>query len=660
MNQPRSCSSNPRLPLFIGLAAVAFLAKPPFAVGQAASLLDLSLEALSQVEIKTDITSIRAKPIEEQPGIVSVVTSEQVHQTGARDLSDVLMLVPGFALDTDVESMIGLTFRGLQGQEGKVLLIVDGMEINEPLYGSLPILNHIPAEAIKQVEIIRGPGNAQYGGDAGLAVVRVTTQDSNQNGGYAVLSPSYASGRFSESYAAGAGFAKGDWRWSVNAAYTSTTLSNRTYVALDGTTVDLTHAANMNPLFFDFGLGWRDLDIKLIYDRYRYDDVINYGETVTTANATRFDSLLAMAKYDFRVNESLRITPSFSYRSQVPWYVNGADGVYDVHAETYVGNVVAVADLTAKSSVLVGVQWMRESAYVHDSSFYGQDPTTYFNGSPSIAYNDTAEFAQYDLDTALANFSFGGRYERQDAVGGHFVPRFALTKAWGPWHLKALASQAIRIPAINVLQEAVGGALKPEQTTNYEIELGYKFAEKRSLTGNVFYMAVDRPIVFETLPGGAESEGYFNGHRISSSGFETEYRWTQGDFENYLGYSFYRAVNNDEPYVRGDSGRFVGSPTHKLSASSTWRPTKKLDVNLNAYWLSSELAYTYPTQNLTELGSQFVANAFLNYRLGKTSIGLGVSNLFDVKRYAPQPYNGGEAPIPLMGRTVFLKLGYRF
>ncbi len=643
-----------------GLAALALLAHVRLAAGDAPSLLDLSLEELSQVEIKTDITSIRAKPIEEQPGIVSVVTGEQIHQTGANDLSDVLMLVPGFALDTDVESMIGLTFRGLQGQEGKVLLIVNGMEVNEPLYGSLPILNHIPAEAVKQVEIIRGPGSAQYGGDAGLAVVRVTTLDSSQNGGYAVLTPSYASGRFSENYAAGIGYSQGDWRWSANLAYASTMLSNRTYVALDGTSVNLTHTADMNPLFIDFGLGWRGLDVKVLYDRYHYDDLIDYGETVTTPNETRFDSLLATAKYDFRLNESIRIVPSISYRSQVPWYVNGSDGIYNVETERYEGSLTAVADLTPASSLLVGAQWMRDRAYVRDSSYYGQDPLTYFYGSRSIAYVDVAEFAQYDWDAAWANVSIGGRYERQDAVGGHFVPRGALTKAWGPWHLKALASQATRIPAINVLQEAVGGPLRPEQTTNYEIELGYKFAEKRTLTGNIFYMSVNRPIVFETLPGGNDTEGYFNGSKISTAGFETEYRWVQGQFDNRVGYSFYRAVNNDEPYVRGDTGRFLGSPTHKVAVSSTWHATRQLDVNLNGYWLSPELTYTYPTDALTELPSEFVMNGLIEYRWGNASIGLGVSNLFDVKRYAPQPYNGGEAPVPLMGRLVFLKLGYRF
>lgn len=98
-----------------------FAARALFAV-EGADLFDLSMDQLSQVEIKSDIASVRAKTVQEQPGIVSVITAREIHETGARDLSDVLMLVPGYTLDSDVQSMVGLTFRGLQGQEGKVLV----------------------------------------------------------------------------------------------------------------------------------------------------------------------------------------------------------------------------------------------------------------------------------------------------------------------------------------------------------------------------------------------------------------------------------------------------------------------------------------------------------------------------------------------------------
>ena len=163
-------------PVAFGASLFLLLSAGAVFAGNETNLFDLSLDQLTKVEIKSDITSILAKPIREQPGIVSVVTQEEIREIGAGDLSDVLMLVPGFSLDSDVESMVGLTFRGLQGQEGKVLLIVDGLEVNEPLYGSLPILNHIRADSIEEVEIIRGPGSAMYGGTAALAVIRVTTK----------------------------------------------------------------------------------------------------------------------------------------------------------------------------------------------------------------------------------------------------------------------------------------------------------------------------------------------------------------------------------------------------------------------------------------------------------------------------------------------------
>ena len=142
----------------------------------------MSMDGLSQAELTVAIASIKARSVEEEPGIVSVVTTNQIRDTGARDLSDVLMLVPGSSVDEDVQSMAGLTIRGMRAQEGKALLIVDGVEVNEPLLGSLPILNHIPADMIEQLEIIRGPRAAQYGGDAGLSAIRVTPKGAALDG----------------------------------------------------------------------------------------------------------------------------------------------------------------------------------------------------------------------------------------------------------------------------------------------------------------------------------------------------------------------------------------------------------------------------------------------------------------------------------------------
>ena len=639
------------------IATLALVPSAPATTGKT-DLFDMSMDQLSEVEIKSDIASIRAKPIEEQPGIVSVVTAKQIQETGARDLSDILMLVPGFSLDTDVESMIGLTFRGLQAQEGKALLILDGIEVNEPLYGSLPILNHIPADAIEQVEIIRGPGSAQYGGMAGLAVIRVTTKGASQNGGYAVATPSWADHRFSELFTAGIGYTKGDWRFSVDADYNNTYLSNRKYTALNGTQADLPRHSDMNPYLFDVGAGWRDLDVRIIYDYYHYNDLIDFGETVSPPNDTGFDSLLTSAKYELRPNDWLKITPQFVYRSEVPWYVNNSSlGKYDIETYRYEGDLNAIADLNDNSSLLVGMRFQRDSAYAKDASYYGQTNYNYYFGQSSIAYDDIAGYAQYDLDTRWVNVSLGGRYEDHDAIGGHFVPRVALTKAWDKFHVKLLYSQAYRTPGINVIQESHN--LQAEHTSNYELETGYKFPHGISWVGNVFYMKVEKPIIFFSTTNGA-TEFYTNGKDISTYGLESELRWEQPKFSSYLSYSFYQAGENDELYVRGDDSRFLGTPTHKVSWSETWHMCKKVDWNVSGFWISQRLAFAFPSAGVTELDPEFILNTFVDYHTDHFSFGLGAANLLDQDRFAPQPYAGGSGPVPLKGREFFVKLALKF
>ena len=141
---------------------------------------------------------------------------------------------------------------------------------------------------------------------------------------------------------------------------------------------------------------------------------------------------------------------------------------------------------------------------------------------------------------------------------------------------------------------------------------------------------------------------------------ESELRWDRPQYSAYLGYSFYQAYDNDIDYVRGGEGQFLAAPTHKVSFSETWHITKSLDWNINGFWLGDRMAYAYPNMGAAQLPSEFVLNTFLNYRYHQFSFGVGVANLLDVDRFAPQPYAGGSGPLPLKGREVFVKLGFKF
>src|SRR5690606_40293057 len=112
----------------------------------------------------------------ETPGIISVVTAEEIENSGARDMVDVLHLVPGFDIAQDLQFVMGLSLRGNWANEGKVLVLMDGQPFNDLLYQSVAVGNRFPVDAIERIEIIRGPGSARYGGSAEYGVINIITK----------------------------------------------------------------------------------------------------------------------------------------------------------------------------------------------------------------------------------------------------------------------------------------------------------------------------------------------------------------------------------------------------------------------------------------------------------------------------------------------------
>ncbi|MFI5378279.1 MAG: TonB-dependent receptor plug domain-containing protein [Tepidisphaerales bacterium] len=112
---------------------------------------------------------------------VSVVTDDEIDLFGYRNIADVLRAQRGFYVYTD-----GLNwFAGVRGflrpgeWNARILTLVDGRPTRENVYNQTHLDQDfvVPMEAIKRVEIIRGPGSALYGGNAVFGVVNVVTKD---------------------------------------------------------------------------------------------------------------------------------------------------------------------------------------------------------------------------------------------------------------------------------------------------------------------------------------------------------------------------------------------------------------------------------------------------------------------------------------------------
>ena len=125
------------------------------------------------------IATGRSQSIQTAPAVASVITAERIRDTGARDLIDVLRLVPGFYLGRTANLFDPVVaVRGFSSSFNQtVLFLLDGVPQTELVFGDRrTTLGKIPLDLIDRVEVIRGPGSALYGADAYSAVINVITR----------------------------------------------------------------------------------------------------------------------------------------------------------------------------------------------------------------------------------------------------------------------------------------------------------------------------------------------------------------------------------------------------------------------------------------------------------------------------------------------------
>ena len=126
-------------------------------------------------EIVIIATKIPA-PANEIGSSVSTVSEEQLSRSQTRALADVLREIPGIAVSKPgpVGAYTQIRIRGSEGNHA--LVIIDGVEINDPSGNSEFDFGNMPASDVSRIEILRGPQSALYGSDALGGVINIITK----------------------------------------------------------------------------------------------------------------------------------------------------------------------------------------------------------------------------------------------------------------------------------------------------------------------------------------------------------------------------------------------------------------------------------------------------------------------------------------------------
>ncbi len=124
--------------------------------------------------------------IQEAPSIITVITARQMRERGFRTINDVLRTVPGFEGDRwDNNGWQKEAFA--RGLPQTVLVLLNGVNIVEPLRNTVSLDRKIPLEAVERIEVTSGPGGVLWGANALLGIVNIVTKRPDDSGVRAVL-----------------------------------------------------------------------------------------------------------------------------------------------------------------------------------------------------------------------------------------------------------------------------------------------------------------------------------------------------------------------------------------------------------------------------------------------------------------------------------------
>ena len=613
------------------------------------------------------VSSKKALNTRETPGIISLITEEEIKNSGARDLIDVLRQIPGIDFGMDVEGVIGLGMRGSWANEGKILILLDGQETNEIMYASSQLGNRFPIDLIKKIEIIRGPGSSIYGGFAEYGVINIVTKQANDLDGF-FASATYGQmvrdyGRKNVSLAIGKRIK--DFSFSMSGFIGRAQRSDQIYKDFNGDEYDMRGNSNLKTNYFNFGAKYKNLSFRFIADDYKIQARDGFGYVVKQGDGDieyHFENIYMELKHEAKLNKKWKLTSKLNFKDHQPWENMGFQGteIFNKHASRTIGNLTAAYDPSRKFNIAFGIDAYHDLA--KDFTISG----VFNNGKNTITYYNYAAFAQGLLKTRFTNIILGARFDNHSAFGSAFVPRVGLTKKLKKFHYKVLFGRAFRAPSIENINDADSLGVKPEFTNVAECELGYQLTKNSIFSINVFDITTSNPIVYYTALDSTNEEYYTNFGASGSQGIEAEYRYKSKWGQINLNYAFYSAANKSRipSYQTGESSSLLAFANHRINFATQINFNQYFSANLSASYYSKRWKVGgFDTSGNTIIDHSnpiLLLNGFLQYKLVNRGLnfGIGVFDLLNQKFSFIQPYNGGHAPLPGSSREIIVRIQY--
>lgn len=431
-------------------------------------LFDMSLEELMNVRVVT--VSKTEEKQSNAPGVISILTKDEIARFGGSSLADLLARVPGI-----VPSTVYLTDRTILSSRGAqitansnhVLLLINGKPVRESLEGGISseMYESFPTNIIERIEVIKGPGSVLYGSNAFAGVINVITEKPTKTDA-SIAGHSGSEGAYGS--LVDLKIKKGDLNVVAAGNYRKDPTWNVDFNQMVGTSRYMKRVE-----IPDKGIGsFLNASYKNISGMSSYNEWNNFGAGSRGSGNAYWKKFFNSITYDAKISDKWQSVMSVVHTQSK----FDTDSFPQNHRNSYelVTEWTNFIQVSEKSKIVVGGLYIRTKGEEYNTISGTKNVSTDAHRNSYGGYIQ----ADYKLYSKLKVIG-GVQANKIENIPIGVVPRIGMiVEPMDKAYIKILYGQAFRAPSLNEVSLDAptlkgNSSLKPEKVANLDISIGY-------------------------------------------------------------------------------------------------------------------------------------------------------------------------------------------